>query len=100
MLAPSQTVLQRTRTTATSVLIVAVVLVALIGFGNALSEVITRWIRQDEYSHGFLIPVISAWLLWSRRDILAASIGQPTWIGPALVGLSILMHILGELSAL
>ena len=56
--------------------------------------------RQDEYSHGFLIPLISAWLLWSRRDALAASVGRPTWIGPALIALSIFMHIVGELSAL
>jgi len=82
------------------VLFVTAVLIALVGFGHALSEVITRWIKQDEYSHGFLIPVISAWLLWSRRDILATSISRPTWIGPALVALSILMHIVGELSAL
>ena len=73
---------------------------ALVGFGHALSEVVTRWIRQDEYSHGFLIPMISGWLLWSRRDVLAASIGRPTWIGPALVALSIFMQIIGELSAL
>ena len=99
MLAPSQT-LGRTSTTVAGLLLVTAVLVALVGFGNGLSEVVVRWIRQDEYSHGFLIPLISAWLLWSRRDVLAASIGQPTWMGPALVALSIFMHIVGELSAL
>ena len=99
MLAPSQT-LGRRSTTIVGLLLVTAVLAALVGFGNGLSEVVVRWIRQDEYSHGFLIPVISAWLLWSRRDVLAASIGEPAWMGPALVALSIFMHIVGELSAL
>ena len=99
MLAPSQT-LGRSSTSVVGLLVVAAVLIALVGFGHGLSEVVARWIRQDEYSHGFLIPVISAWLLWSRRDVLTASIGQPAWIGPALVALSIFMHIVGELSAL
>ena len=99
MLAPSQT-LGRSSTTVVGLLLVTAVLIALVGFGSGLSEVVVRWIRQDEYSHGFLIPLISAWLLWSRRDVLTASIGQPTWMGPALVALSIFMHIVGELSAL
>ena len=99
MLAPSQT-LGRSSTTVVGLLLVTAVLIALVGFGSGLSEVVARWIRQDEYSHGFLIPLISAWLLWSRRDVLTASIGQPAWIGPALVALAISMHIVGELSAL
>ena len=99
MLAPSQT-LQRSSPTLFGLLLGTAVLIALVGFGTGLSEVVGRWIQQDEYSHGFLIPLISAWLLWSRRDVLVASIGPPTWGGPALVALSILMQVVGELSAL
>jgi exosortase D (VPLPA-CTERM-specific) len=99
MLAPSQT-LARSVTTVAGLLVAAAVLVALLGFGTGLSEVVARWVRQDEYSHGFLIPLISAWLVWSRRDVLAANIGRPVWLGPTLVALSILMQIVGELSAL
>ena len=99
MLAPSQT-LGRNSTTVASLLLVTAVLVALVGFGTGLSEVVVRWIRQDEYSHGFLIPLISAWLVWSRREVLTGSIGQPIWLGPSLVALSIFMQIVGELSAL
>ena len=38
-----------------------------------------RYTTQEEYSHGFLIPVISAWLLWTRRDAIAGSVGTPSW---------------------
>src|SRR5262245_11969179 len=99
MLAPSQT-LGRSSTTLVNLLLVMAVLIALVGFGNRLSEVVVRWIRQEEYSHGFLIPVISVWLLWTRRGAINAEICQPTWVGPVLIALCVFMHIVGELSAL
>jgi exosortase len=41
-----------------------------------------------------------AWLLWTRRDALIASIGRPSWTGPALILLAAVMHVVGKLSAL
>ena len=76
------------------------VLVALVAFREPLLELVHRWSTQEEYSHGFLIPVIVAWLLWTRRDALLASIGRPSWTGPALILLAAAMHIVGKLSAL
>ena len=76
------------------------ILIAILGFSGALTELVHRWNQQEEYSHGFLIPVVTAWLLWTRRDALRANIGQPSWIGPVLILLAIAMHITGELSAI
>jgi exosortase D (VPLPA-CTERM-specific) len=76
------------------------VLVGLAGFSGALLELGSRWIRQEEYSHGFLIPIVAAWLLWTRRDALRASIGRPAWTGPIIMLLATAMHIIGELSAM
>jgi exosortase D (VPLPA-CTERM-specific) len=81
-------------------LVLVSVLVALFAFGESLLELVRRWSVQEEYSHGFLIPVIVAWLLWTRRDALVASIGRPSWTGPALILLAAVMHIIGKLSAL
>ena len=36
------------------------VLVGLAGFSGALLELGSRWIREEEYSHGFLIPIVAA----------------------------------------
>ncbi len=76
------------------------VLVALIAFRGSLVELVGRWSRQEEYSHGFLIPAIALWLLWTRRDALLDSIGRPSWTGAELILVSVAMHITGELSAL
>jgi exosortase D (VPLPA-CTERM-specific) len=81
-------------------LILTALLVAILAFSGALAELVHRWNAQEEYSHGFLLPIITAWLLWTRRDALQANIGQPSWLGPVLILLAIAMHIVGELSAI
>ncbi len=81
-------------------LIIVAVALALAAFSGAISELVRRWIQQEEYSHGFFIPIIAAWLLWNRREAIAQSIGPPSWTGPALILLAGGMLIIGELSAL
>ncbi len=82
------------------ILALAALLLVLAGFGGALSELVRRWSTQEEYSHGFLIPFVAAWLLWTRRNVfLLANIGRPAWSGAALIALAMLMHVFGKLSA-
>lgn len=76
------------------------VLVCLMAFSGGLLELVRRWSVQEEYSHGFLIPFIAAWLLWTRRDVLAVSVGRPSWSGLALIFLAAAMQVVGKLSAL
>ena len=76
------------------------VLLAVVAFHGALFELVRRWTTQEEYSHGFLIPLIAAWLIWTRRDVLLASFGPPSWTGVLLILLAMLMHVVGALSAI
>lgn len=80
-------------------LVAASILVTFIGFNAALRELLRRWGVQEEYSHGYLIPIIAAWLLWTRRDALLASVGRPSWSGPVVILLAGLLHVVGKLSA-
>ncbi len=75
-------------------------LLAIPAFHVALSELVRRWSTQQEYSHGFLIPLIAGWFLWRRRDELRASLSQPAWIGTVLCLVALLIHIVGQLSAI
>src|SRR5262245_31933009 len=90
----------RFRLPSAAILVALSVLVALAAFSGPLKELVNRWIKHDEYSHGFFIPLIVAWLLWSRRDAIRDSMGRPSWAGLALLAVAALMHIAGELSAL
>jgi exosortase D (VPLPA-CTERM-specific) len=76
------------------------VLVCLVAFRESLLNLVHRWSVQEEYGHGFLIPVIVGWLLWSRRDALFASIGRPSWTGLVVILLAGLMLVVGKLSSL
>ena len=79
---------------------VAGVLLAVVAYWGGLAELVSRWIRQEEYSHGFLIPFISLWLLWLRRDALRGSVGKSSWWSIPIIGLALGMLLLGELTAI
>jgi exosortase D (VPLPA-CTERM-specific) len=76
------------------------VLATVLAFHSGVAELVHRWSSQEEYSHGFLIPFVSVWLLWSRRDALRSGIGQPSWLGLVLILLAALMNLIGDLSAI
>jgi Transmembrane exosortase (Exosortase_EpsH) len=50
-----------------TVLLPIAVLALVLGFRGAPWQLVQRWTGQEEYSHGFLIVVVAAWLLWTRR---------------------------------
>jgi exosortase D (VPLPA-CTERM-specific) len=75
-------------------------LLAVVAFRGALIELVSRWTTQDEYSHGFLVPLVTAWLFWIRRDALLASVDRPAWTGTLFLLLAMLMHVIGQLSAI
>ena len=74
-------------------------LIALVAFSGPLLQLVNRWSTQEEYSHGFLIPVVTIWLLWVRREALRANVGRPAWTGPAVMLIATIMHVVGEMSA-
>ena len=76
------------------------VFVAAVALHRALLELVRRWTMQEEYSHGFLIPAVTAGLLWKRRRVLLARFGSPSWTGVFLILLAMFMHLIGLLSAI
>ena len=78
------------------------VLTAVIGlavlFWDAIVNLWDRWGGQQELSHSYFIPVISAWLIWTNRDAIRQSVGAPSLLGAAAVVLAGLFLILGQLT--
>ena len=69
-------------------------------FWGGISQLIKRWDVQEEYSHGYMIPLVTAYLIWQRRDLLKTLEFKPTWGPVSLVILGLAISILGEISAL
>ena len=76
------------------------IVVAFIAYFGGLVDLVSRWNKQEEYGHGYFIPLISLWLLWQRKDALLNSIGKASWIGTMLIGLGCIGLLLGELTAI
>lgn len=68
-------------------------------YAAVLPPLVADWVNDPVYSHGFLIPVLSLYFLWERRDALARLPARPSLGGlvGVLGGIALLM--LGELGA-
>ncbi|MHA1600393.1 MAG: VPLPA-CTERM-specific exosortase XrtD [Alphaproteobacteria bacterium] len=77
------------------------ILALLLGlvFQDGLSSMIGQW-GSEEYSHGYLIPAVSLFLIWRNRHQLAAAGQRGTWFGAVIVLLGLAMFIMGELGTI
>ncbi len=68
-------------------------------YGGILRDLVWQWWDDPNYTHGFLVPLFSGFLVWQRRKQLAALSPDGSWIGlPVLLtGLGALL--LGEIGA-
>lgn len=57
------------------------VLVMAAAYGPVLAELGRDWIRDSNYSHGFVLPFVSAYLLWRQRQHLATLPKRPVRLG-------------------
>jgi len=72
----------------------AIVIVALIGlYWPFLAPLARDWSENPDYSHGYFIPLIAAYMIYSRRRQLTAAVAKPMNSGlPLLVaGLALLL---------
>lgn len=53
------------------------------------------WYNIPDYSHGFLVPLFSAFLIWDKRKTLSTVKVEQTWSGIPLILLAIVVLILG-----
>jgi len=74
---------------------VALAIVALgLVFGRTFSYLYANW-QREEYSHGFLIPFICAFLLWRRRRLFQRAELRGSWAGAGIVLVGLLLCVLG-----
>jgi exosortase len=70
---------------------------ALALYAPVIAGMASDWIEFPSLSHGFAIPLISAYLLWNRRHLLAKAPVEGSWVGLALVILALGMLVIGSL---
>ena len=78
------------------------VVVLLLGFiyWEGLKELVKVWDTKEEYSYGYMIPFISLFLLWQKKDEIEKIDFESSWTGLVIVVIGFLLFVLGNLSTL
>jgi exosortase len=77
------------------------VLGILIGFlyFDILARLAAAWWTDPNFSHGFLVPAFSAFVVWQNRKRLVALPTKPSWLGLAVITGALVVLIVGVLGA-
>ncbi|MGE4441539.1 MAG: exosortase A [Desulfomicrobium sp.] len=75
------------------------VFVLLLGavYHSIVYEMILDWKKDDNYSHGFLVPFIAGYLAYMRKDDLVAAVVRPCNAGLAVIAMGLGVLFLGWL---
>ena len=72
---------------------IAVLLAVL--YYRVVIKLVYDWYTLPDYSHGFLVPLFAAFLVWDKRKAITETPIKPTWAGIVLVVFAIGVLILG-----
>lgn len=54
-------------------------------YAAVFEHLVRQWDHDPDMSHGFFVPLVSAFIIWQRRSEIAAIKPRPNWWGLALV---------------
>lgn len=78
---------------------VAIASLLVLLYKEVVVGLIEDWYRDPDYSHGFLVPLLSGYFLWERRDRLQrCSVRSSLW-GIPLLGAGLAMLVVGVVGA-
>lgn len=68
-------------------------------YAPVIRLLVWQWYNDPDYSHGFIVPILSAYLIWTRRDKLRQLRRRPSAWGMVIVLGSLSLLFLGSLGA-
>ena len=68
-------------------------------YAGILMKLVTDWWQIPDFSHGFLVPIFSAYLVWTKRNVLRETAVSPSWSGVAVVAAGLVVLFLGVYGA-
>ncbi len=73
---------------------------AVIPFVRVLSDLYNVWNLKPEYSHGFIIPLVSTFLIWRQREELRRLPFTGSWWALLLIAAGLGLRLVGELTTM
>ncbi|MCE5313303.1 MAG: exosortase/archaeosortase family protein [Nitrospiraceae bacterium] len=77
---------------------VFIVIIAVMYFKIA-SGMAVQWYEDENYSHGFLVPLIAGYFLYQRLPAIFATAARPANSGALVIALAVVMYVLGNVGA-
>jgi exosortase len=62
-------------------------------YSHEIESMVSTWIHDGNWSHGFIIPLFSLYFLHQRRERLALAERKTNWLGLGLVIVSFLVYL-------
>jgi exosortase D (VPLPA-CTERM-specific) len=81
-------------------LLAVAIAAAVVPFARVLASLYSIWNIKPEYSHGIIIPVLSAYLIWRQREELRRLPFTGSWAGLVLIAVGLALRFLGELTTM
>ena len=67
-------------------------------FWEGIRNMVTIWNSSEEYGYGYFIPVITIYLIWQRRNVIAQIPFKPSWAGVLLLLFGGALFFLGQIA--
>jgi len=64
-----------------------------------LTHLVEQWWHDPNFSHGFFVPLFTAFVIWQERSRLVRLIPRPSWWGLLLLGFGLCVLVLGQMGA-
>ena len=68
-------------------------------YSSVLGHLVLQWWQDPNFSHGFFVPLFSAFVVWQQRARLSRLAAKPSWFGLVIVAFGMCMLIVGQLGA-
>lgn len=84
----------------TWILLTTAILLTIFAYYDGLENLVHRWEVEEEYNHGYFLPLVSLVFLWQLAPIFQKQQYKPTWMALAAAGVALVLFIVAELSAI
>jgi exosortase A len=80
-----------------SILTLAAITVSIVMFRATILEMVSTWLNSRTFSHCLLVPPLSVYMVWQRRNHLASMSPMPNPLALVLIGAAGVVWLLGNI---
>jgi exosortase D (VPLPA-CTERM-specific) len=68
-------------------------------YWSTVRHLVGQWWHDPNFSHGFFVPLFSAFVIWQERDRLSRIIPRPSWFGLIVLAAGLAVLVIGRMGA-